>query len=62
MLGSRKRLRLLKCYNLCQLKLPPQIYVKKLILPKGELLRVGGGMGNYLCIDEVDIGGSLCAS
>ena len=36
-------------------KATPKIYVKKLILLKGELLRVGGGMGYYLYIDEVDI-------
>ena len=38
---------------------PPQIYAYELSVLKGVLLGVYGGMGRYLPIEQVDIGGNL---
>ena len=46
---------MLRSHCLCRLKLVPTNELNELGLPKGVLLRVGGGMGHHLCNTRVGI-------
>ena len=46
---------MLRSHGLCRLNISPTNECDELSLPKGVLLRLGGGMGCRLCIAQVGI-------
>ena len=46
---------MLRSHGLYRLKLSPTKKCKELTLPKGVLLKVGGGKGPHLCIAQLGI-------